>query len=85
MTTTDEWATEYGYCNSCGEEAEMFTECCEDGEVVEYADERGGDDDRPDHDFLPVLGHPDDDECTHRPDGADATYCGRARGDHDVA
>lgn len=29
-----------------------------------------------DHEFLPVAGHPDDDECTHRPDGTDETYCG---------
>lgn len=28
------------------------------------------------HEFLPVNGHPDDDECTHRADGTDATYCG---------
>ena len=35
-----------------------------------------------DHEFLPVAGHPDDDECTHREDGTDATYCGRARAEH---
>ena len=35
------------------------------------------------HDFLPVAGHPDDDECTHRTDGSDATYCGRTRAEHD--
>lgn len=35
------------------------------------------------HDFLPVAGHPDDDECTHRDDGTDATYCGRTRIEHD--
>lgn len=29
-----------------------------------------------DHDFIGVAGHPDDDECTHRVDGTDATYCG---------
>lgn len=29
-----------------------------------------------DHDFQPVAGHPDDDECTYRSDGTDATYCG---------
>lgn len=23
------------------------------------------------HDFVPVAGHPDDDECTHRQDGCD--------------
>lgn len=36
MTITDEYGTEYGWCNSCGEEAPMDTECCDDGEVVEY-------------------------------------------------
>lgn len=35
------------------------------------------------HDFLPVNGHPDDDECTHRADGTDATYCGHPAADHD--
>ncbi len=35
------------------------------------------------HDFLPVAGHPDDDECTYRSDGTDATYCGRPAADHD--
>lgn len=29
-----------------------------------------------DHEFVPVAGHPDDNECTYRPDGTDATYCG---------
>lgn len=29
------------------------------------------------HDFLPVAGHPDDDECTYRgPTGSDDWYCG---------
>lgn len=28
------------------------------------------------HEFLGVSGHPDDDECTYRADGTDATYCG---------
>lgn len=36
-----------------------------------------------DHDFLPVAGHPDDDECTHRSDGTDATYCGLPATDHE--
>ena len=27
---------ELGWCNACGEEAPMGTECCDDGEVVEY-------------------------------------------------
>jgi hypothetical protein len=37
------------------------------------------------HEFLPVAGHPDDDECTHRDDGTDATYCGESRDWHEVA
>lgn len=40
-------------------------------------------DDASEHDFLPVAGHPDDDECTHRADGTDATYCGRTRAEHE--
>ncbi|WP_426243738.1 hypothetical protein [Nocardioides sp. LHG3406-4] len=35
-----------------------------------------------DHEFRPVAGHPDDDECTHRSDDTDATYCGRSRDRH---
>jgi hypothetical protein len=35
-----------------------------------------------DHDFLPVAGHPDDDECTHRSDGTDLTYCGEPEAAH---
>ena len=35
------------------------------------------------HEFLPVAGHPDDDECTYRSDGTDATYCGEPRAWHD--
>ncbi|WP_114589377.1 hypothetical protein [Microbacterium arborescens] len=35
-----------------------------------------------DHAYLPVAGHPDDPECTHRADGTDATYCGRAEDEH---
>ncbi|WP_165640078.1 hypothetical protein [Mycobacteroides abscessus] len=31
-----------------------------------------------DHDFLPVNGHPDDDECTYRADGTDSRYCGES-------
>lgn len=34
------------------------------------------------HGFLPVNGHPDDDECTHRSDGTDATYCGEPEAAH---
>lgn len=29
----------YGWCNDCGEEAPMDTECCETGEVVQYDDD----------------------------------------------
>jgi len=36
------------------------------------------------HEFRPVAGHPDDDECTHRADGTDATYCGKPRARHEV-
>lgn len=25
---------EWGHCNSCGEEAPLYGECCEDGEIV---------------------------------------------------
>ncbi len=32
-----------GYCNSCGEEAEIGQECCEDGEVVPYDDDPDAD------------------------------------------
>jgi hypothetical protein len=35
------------------------------------------------HPFLPVNGHPDDDECTYREDGTDATYCGEPRAAHE--
>ena len=35
----DDAGREWGYCNSCGEEAEAETECCEDGEVVPYDNE----------------------------------------------
>lgn len=36
------------------------------------------------HDFLPVNGHPDDDECTYRSDGTDDTYCGEPREAHEL-
>lgn len=36
----------------------------------------------PNHEFLPVAGHPDDDECTHREDGTDSTYCGLPESQH---
>lgn len=35
----DEFGTHVGYCNSCGEEVELDTDCCEDGEVVMYDDD----------------------------------------------
>lgn len=35
-----------------------------------------------DHDFVGVAEHPDDDECTYRSDGTDATYCGRTDDQH---
>lgn len=35
----DEYGHHMGYCNACGEEAELGQECCEDGEVVEYDDD----------------------------------------------
>ena len=34
------------------------------------------------HTFLPVNGHPDDDECAYRPDGTDVTYCGLPQSAH---
>lgn len=35
----DEWGHHLGYCNDCGEEAEIGQECCVDGEVVPYDDD----------------------------------------------
>ncbi|GAA1337242.1 hypothetical protein [Arthrobacter roseus] len=29
----DELGNPYGHCNSCGEEAPAYIECCDDGEV----------------------------------------------------
>lgn len=37
------------------------------------------------HDFQPVAGHGDDDECTDREDGTDATYCGLPEAAHHLA
>lgn len=34
------------------------------------------------HEFIGVAGHPDDDECTYRADGTDATYCGARKESH---
>lgn len=43
MTTyRDEWGNHYGYCNDCGEEAELGQDCCESGEVVPYEDDEEG-------------------------------------------
>lgn len=36
------------------------------------------------HAFQPVNGHPDDDECTYRADGTDATYCGHPKAAHEA-
>lgn len=41
----DEWGRRLGWCNSCGEEAPLDTDCCEDGEVVPYDDDMEDDDD----------------------------------------
>lgn len=38
-THEDEYGRRYGWCNACGEEALIDTECCEDGEVVPYDDD----------------------------------------------
>ena len=35
----DEWGRHMGFCNDCGEEAELGQECCEEGEVVQYEDD----------------------------------------------
>ena len=37
----------------------------------------------PDHSFVGVAGHSDDNECTHRSDGTDDTYCGLTIEDHE--
>lgn len=38
-TYISEDGTHWGYCNGCGEEAPLDTECCIDGEVVQYDDD----------------------------------------------
>ena len=38
-TTDGDDDDELGYCNSCGEEADLLGECCVDGEVVPYGSE----------------------------------------------
>lgn len=35
----DELGHHLGYCNDCGEEVEMGSDCCDDGEVVQYDDD----------------------------------------------
>jgi len=35
----DEWGNRVGYCNACGEEALLDSQCCEEGEVVAYDDD----------------------------------------------
>lgn len=35
----DAYGTHYGYCNDCGEEAPLGSECCPSGEVVQYDDD----------------------------------------------
>lgn len=35
----DEWGHHMGFCNGCGEEAELGQECCDAGEVVQYEDD----------------------------------------------
>lgn len=38
-TYTDGWDNHYGWCNACGEEALLDSTCCDEGEVVPYADD----------------------------------------------
>lgn len=43
MGTTTRYVNEngefLGYCNSCGEETELYgADCCDDGEIEEYED-----------------------------------------------
>lgn len=35
----DEWGHHLGYCNECGEETQLESECCADGEIVQYDDD----------------------------------------------
>lgn len=41
-TYIDEWGTHLGYCNACGEEAPMGSDCCPEGEVVQCDDDTEG-------------------------------------------
>jgi len=45
-------------------------------EVIAQVEARKGEQLSVGHHFLGVYGHDDDDECTFRADGTDATYCG---------
>lgn len=38
MSVFDEYGIEMGFCNSCGEESRLDSECCENGEVWPYDD-----------------------------------------------
>ncbi|MFB7890345.1 hypothetical protein ACFCZ3_20065 [Cellulosimicrobium cellulans] len=67
MAVTVVWRDGTPYCTAPG---------CEHAEPATDARPLG-------HGFRPVAGHPDDDECTHRADGTDATYCGEPRAAHD--
>lgn len=57
-------------------------ECECDEPACQWCEIHGETGNREDHDFVPVEGHPDDDECTHRADGTDATYCGLPEREH---
>lgn len=35
----DDFGRHVGWCNACGEEALLDSDCCDDGEVVPYSDE----------------------------------------------
>lgn len=35
----NEYGDEIGWCNSCGEEANVALGCCDDGEIVGYEDD----------------------------------------------
>ena len=37
----DEYGRQFEVCNACGEEAEAYTGCCQDGEVVPARDADG--------------------------------------------
>jgi len=35
----DEWGVHLGYCNHCGEEGDLHSQCCAEGEMVPYDDD----------------------------------------------